>query len=906
MKLKYHIDDEKMVIIEKKDYSQSIFHEQYSQAINQIGHMLENMSEDIPNLIAFCGDRGDGKTSCMKTVAEMLHDAAQRTDTMQYLQECSDNSFPQDKKLEVLPLIDPVFFDKNHNVIEILLGQLYARYKRWINEHQDTEDYRKSRNVTKNFQEVKQHLKFTQENRNDMYDTLEELEILSAGVDLSHSINKLFEAYLNLTNNTILVIQLDDLDLNMSQAYEMCELIRKYLNNKHCLILMSVKLGQLIDAVQNAIRNEAKFPLTLDYNDMASKYVNKLIPMSCRINMPRFYDLCDYELFVYKDRTESTQLFHSRSVKEGILRKIFYTSRFLFYNSKGSVSLVVPDNLRSTMQLLALLFSMDDYKDKKTLQVNKRLFKNYLFKTWAKELNPKSQAIIDKIQSMQQVDGLNKYVIQCLSEYFDIRDEGKNIKDNLLSWILSINNYNYNISVGDVFYLVQRLEQSTVNDDLRKLLFFIKSYYSICLYENYDLITEEEYEVYPSVGDNAEAKLYKSDKWFEHTNVLQRLVAGGYFTYEPSTVLPPRSLESSAPDGIRRRDFKLIVGKGSSKSKTKNQTLGLTDLLIGIKNSIAEYGNMQESDKTKFEHRFRMAEFFILTTTYSIYQREMHKYENVDRASETPNYLTRYNSVTGYYVFDVLAPFYSLINIRYTYERFTEIYDIFSTAKDMEYSLYNKMINAVKTKNINEGTCSEEDAESQNAEFWLKRLMSNAIIRNAEVAAAMLESMKNMRQNLRTGDSAKLLAAFYNNIVHSGMVTYNRSEEDEPYQIKFDFLNPIIELLGEKDINEYFELYINDGRQVVLPTFDNIFTESDVVNTRESISKEMVRKEFASFFNNYRKKRGELVKKALEQKQSNKYCMLTPQQWDNLFNDKEEYSKTRVIEILQNESELFS
>lgn len=127
MELKYHLGDEKKVIVEEKDYSQSIFHEQYSQAINQIGHMLANMSKDVPNLVAFCGDRGDGKTSCMKTVSKMLEDASHKQETMKYLQECSANGFPENKRMEVLPLIDPAFFDKNHNVIEILLGQLYAQ-----------------------------------------------------------------------------------------------------------------------------------------------------------------------------------------------------------------------------------------------------------------------------------------------------------------------------------------------------------------------------------------------------------------------------------------------------------------------------------------------------------------------------------------------------------------------------------------------------------------------------------------------------------------------------------------------------------------------------------------------------------------------------------------------------------
>lgn len=122
----------------------------------------------------------------------------------------------------------------------------------------------------------------------------------------------------------------------------------------------------------------------------------------------------------------------------------------------------------------------------------------------------------------------------------------------MLTNIIQPDNYSYNISVGDVFYLTNFLEKSNVKEELRLLLFFIKSYYSIRLYECYDIITEKSAEIFPEPQFDGE--IFKSDALFNRVNILQKLLNGAYFTYNPGNYLPMSNAGTF-------RDLKVISAK---------------------------------------------------------------------------------------------------------------------------------------------------------------------------------------------------------------------------------------------------------------------------------------------------------------------------------------------------------
>ena len=448
--VKYYIGEEKKVVQEERDFDKSIFHEQYKQAIKQIIGLLKNPQTDVPNLIAFCGDRGEGKTSCMMTVSYIIDNSSKKR-VNDYIKSITEYNL-QAEPVEILPVIDPAFFDKDHNVLELMLGQLYNNYKNWQSTNKEKLElsYAKTTNITKQFQKAKYCLRHVATAETESYDPLEELEQLSAGIELGACIKQLISDYLEIIGKKHLIIRIDDIDLNMSQAYKMCEQLRKYIVSDKCLVMISVKIEQLLTTIENAIHIEASYPENIDISSMASKYVDKLIPMASRINMPKAYSLCDEELEVYVDRNNSLPIFKSRAVKEGVVRKIFYTSRFLFYNSKGMVSPIIPNNLRGLFNLLGLLFSMEDYNEDETIkEENKNIFKSYFYTSWTKQIKDKYRDYANNIINLGDTGELNKYVINSLTDLYD-----ESTSDPITQDIFNMSNFNYNISVGDVLYVV--------------------------------------------------------------------------------------------------------------------------------------------------------------------------------------------------------------------------------------------------------------------------------------------------------------------------------------------------------------------------------------------------------------------------------------------------------------------
>ena len=98
--------EENGVVIEREQLEYSIFLNQYQQAIdafqrlwksqqalkasNQFSSHSISLDNQISNIIAFCGDRGEGKSSCMSTFANILTDSYVRNNAKSVIQEPED------------------------------------------------------------------------------------------------------------------------------------------------------------------------------------------------------------------------------------------------------------------------------------------------------------------------------------------------------------------------------------------------------------------------------------------------------------------------------------------------------------------------------------------------------------------------------------------------------------------------------------------------------------------------------------------------------------------------------------------------------------------------------------------------------------------------------------------------
>lgn len=789
--LRFYRGDENGVVIEKGKYDTSIFRNQYAQALKLINELASRKDKDHdasrPNIIAFCGNRGEGKTSCMMTVQEIAQNADVEMIKILTEEELSINF----KKIEFLKMIEPAFFDNEHNILELVVGQLFQNFKECERnrEREGRIDETKQREVLGLFNKVKKCATLLQTGQTNLYDSIEELDELAASMTLRECMDKLLTSYLEYSENEVLAIVIDDMDYNWHEAYDMTKLMSKYLSGKKCFIMVSVSIKQLVEVTKTSFVNDLQHQDdSISFDNIAAKYINKLIPLHYRVEMPRILDLCNRKLEIARyDAPENEEPLKFESVKQAVVQLIFEKTRYLYYNSVLNVSLIVPDDLRSLRHLLGLLLSMEDYdknsKDEKVKNrnlENKRIFQSYLYNTWSQQLCKEDQAFVQKLTYNDQ-STVNKMVVQYLKKKVD----EETAKTSYYKEILSSGNYAYNISIGDVFYVLSYIERNAVDRESKLLVFFLKSFYSIMMYTYYDMITENMGTLHPKKMSD-DTQIFKFDSWFYTTNYMQGIVNGSYFTYQPKEILRTTILREDVPS-----DLLCMDGEQFNK------------FLIELKTDKTKYdSNQTEFDKLDFEKRFRMAELFMLFINRRTYSEGMAE-AVIERERPNPYFVESFGTDVTHYVFDILAPFVNLINVKFTYDRYSELFEsMYEYARDHDWSLLRKLMSKATDRQGPEG--------ENELDFQEKRLASDAILRNAEIMTMIKERLESMDNVILTGDDGTMLiASFYKKMLENLDVKTYEMVNRNPKKIEYKFLDVIAEELKENDGTKFKDLLMS-------------------------------------------------------------------------------------------------
>lgn len=172
------------------------------------------------------------------------------------------------------------------------------------------------------------------------------------------------------------------------------------------------------------------------------------------------------------------------------------------------------------------------------------------------------------------------------------------------------------------------------------------------------------------------------------------------------------------------------------------------------------------------------------------------------RKNVDPFIYRKFGPNTGYYLFDIMAPFANILNPKYTYCKFYNIdEDLFNKILGYPESLLYKMIVKIKREYINHG----ED------KIWtsLHSLMSESVIRNADVLTSVFNNA--IINRAMSHDSATdMMTRFYKNIQNSHLATQKTADDDEPYLIEFHFLEPLAEALQKMFAKDLDSNYINE------------------------------------------------------------------------------------------------
>lgn len=800
--------EENGIVVERDNFAHSIFLNQYQQAIN-IFHSQWTMQKNMPtslqanccldnlfsNVIAFCGDRGEGKTSCMSSFATILtdRDVQAKAKTVLKLPE----GFIAPDEVEWLDTIDPSFFDTTHNLLELLLGRMYAKVAEVNRSSNNQECYQAHtlRILKEQFHKVKKDVSLV-ENKGINYDALEEISDLAAGVNLRADLQKLIDCYLKYMGKKCLLICIDDLDLNISEGYKMAEMLRKYLVCPQCIILVAVKVEQLIDVIATTHMNEVK-NTKITWDDcllMAQKYVTKLLPRGNRVAMPTFTEICEYRLKIADLDDNADDLgINEITVKERIVQLIFQKTGYVFYNARY-ISPIVPKNLRELRHLLSSLEVLPDAKeaDGKDNEIGREVFKEYFFGTWVLKLSNKDQKFAHQLASYDNLTTLNAFVIEYFAnrvkeEKIEIRTQSNKKADSdedseiytgdyvpLYIEITNRTNTSTNISLGDVMYVLWFVNTITVNEDIQNLIFFIKAIYSIRLYGCYNEITaDKDKSLFTEVDDaKSHISIHKSDHMYDRINRIQRIVNGSYFSY------PSGALLSNKRDNFIV-DFKKVR----------------EDLFDKLKQAVKD---STKCKKEEFVFLLNMCEYFALYITYASTQTNVEQ-SNFCRTAKTPTFLGVHSHTANRAIFDFLNPFYAITNIKYAYHRFDEILsDNPKKYGENNIEEQNKLYNiALQEENSILSQLKTIRSKDYDDGWDMHGCISDAVIRVIDVQWAIFEELLRQYKTHRTGEIVEKIRLAYKDIQDLQITLYPKINiknnkvvhTSQAHQLEFEFLD---------------------------------------------------------------------------------------------------------------------
>lgn len=509
-KVVFKLDRDNRPLIEqfnKDTMKDMFFYRQYAKSLRCIARYLqeeksapkesefESYTDRNNNLFAFVGDRGTGKTSCMLSVANSLVNKGE---------EDFEQDIINQTDFFTIGLLDPSYFDTDHDILMLFVAKLYGLFSaKAKNIRPDEDNYTEKMNLLKDFSATQKHIHNLLQGADKVEgDEFEKLTSYSVSIDLKKDVFKLINDYrifIGKPNATMLLL-VDDIDLNTSEASKMAELLRKYFVHSHTIVLISVKLDQLSYIKKLDLHKEFEKIIydgikPQEIDEMAERYLSKFMPQEHRIFLPTPELYFGNELTIEYGGKKRT----FGSVMQAVPELIYQKTRYLFYNFDREPSYIVPRNLRDLRQLLKVLAEMEGDLDNFNHELgieekerNRKIFQNYLYEDWVvNNLDNDTAKLIRSIIDAEGSNQLNNAVLQVLQNKYggELSYTGIDDTDNIISG----DNLSFNISFGDVTGLLNLLSNKLVSTADKKCLFIINTILSMKLYEyELEMIQEEK------------------------------------------------------------------------------------------------------------------------------------------------------------------------------------------------------------------------------------------------------------------------------------------------------------------------------------------------------------------------------------------------------------------------------
>lgn len=259
------------------------------------------------NIIAFCAERGGGKTTAMVSFAAALSNIDPQMLTPEQMQFWKDTSVGN-HAYEVVNRIDPTAMEEHDTILRMILSRMFSQFqlacdRRYHRNRVEccTMDFERERNELAGlFQHCYHNLGVLTAKPDKSYgieDELEQIADLGDSANLRGALYRLVRKYLQFlcpSQNAYLIIQIDDTDLNVDKAYTILEDIRKYLQLPRIIILLAANMKQMectveqyfIKKYEPSLRQPGSMIDVVQCHLISEQYLEKLIPSFMRIFLP--------------------------------------------------------------------------------------------------------------------------------------------------------------------------------------------------------------------------------------------------------------------------------------------------------------------------------------------------------------------------------------------------------------------------------------------------------------------------------------------------------------------------------------------------------------------------------------------------------------------------------------------
>lgn len=420
----------------------------------------------IPNnIIAFCAQRGQGKTTAMKSFANIL--------ARGYVEEGRSNNILEDNLFIVLDSIDPSALDGGESIVRVVLSRLFYRLEEKWSKGCEIKEKLKTLEL---FEKCYSAIDYINGAGRETHkrDNLDELATLGSSSRLKKNLKDLITLFLmtyvsedEVNRKTpFLVIPIDDVDICTADIYRCCEEIRNYLSLPNVLILLAADYTQLSHVIyQKYLRNNKKL---LKYEEenakeecsrLAAGYLLKLLPVNHIIELPELDKIAEHEwvslrleYYINKNNYKQNILEESNSqqidLQQQIEKIIYDKTGVILYDEKELLAECLPKTMRELTQFLKRIGQRPDIdwnilygnereqaKDEvDKLKNNIRLLKSYFVEAWcmnhmSHEDYTNFQKSINKLEGQKRAGRLS-WTYRELLNYLNTGERKNSERDN--------------------------------------------------------------------------------------------------------------------------------------------------------------------------------------------------------------------------------------------------------------------------------------------------------------------------------------------------------------------------------------------------------------------------------------------------------------------------------------------